>query len=614
MNVRSFLLSFSLLFFCFTSFSQKHNAELLSYNTSIEVGSSYLSVSKSLTIQINNMVGDEYAIFSIPYSNDIKIGQLKAWIEDGSGNVIRQLKKSDIIDRNEFSDDLYVDRFIKIFQMKHNSYPYRVVCEYSYTHKNYMHICDWSPVVFTDIPTAAAKLNVSIPLDIEYNKYVKDLPDYKTDTVESRVLMEFKSSCPAPVKDEIYSLPSRYIPMVTIVPLFFKNENEGSWRSWEDYGDWVYSLIYGQDVLTENEQVTVANLINGITDKQEIVRTLYHYMQDHTRYINVSIGIGALKPYPAEYVCRNKYGDCKALSNYMKALLKSAGIESYYSIIQSDEFPDDFLADFPSHQFNHIVLMVPIGKDTIWLENTSSINPYGYVGSGTQNRYALMISPGNSKLVRLPALTSPDVLERKKMVFELTKEGSAKVSIHNEYRGDDFQTLNGLETHLNDDDKDKIIRKSMLFDNYEVIDWKIIKQNRDTARISLNVDLTLNKFLSPLGSDLYFTLNSTGIPSFTNPASRKLPVFIPYPVCIIDTLVYNLPENYTLKNQFAPVNITSDFGKYELTIIPGDKTVTAIKKFELYRGDYTLARYPEFFKFIDTAYKTDKSKIVIKQL
>jgi hypothetical protein len=613
MNVRYLLLSCSVLF-CLTSFSQKYNAELLSYNTSIEVESSALTVSKSLTIQINNMVGDEYAIFSIPYSKDIKIGQLKAWIEDGSGNVIRQLKKSDIIDRNEFSDDLYVDRFIKIFQMKHNSYPYKVVCEYSYTHKNYMHICDWSPVVFNDIPTAAAKLSVSIPLDIEYNQYIKDLPDHKSDTVESRVTMEFKSSCPAPVKGEIYSLPTRNIPTVTIVPMYFKNENEGSWKSWQEYGDWVYSLIDGQDLLTETELSTVQNLVKGMTNKREVVTTLYHYLQDHTRYINVSIGIGALKPYPAEYVCRNKYGDCKALSNYMKAILKSVGIESFYSIIQADEFPDDFLSDFPSHQFNHIVLMVPIEKDTLWLENTSSINPLGYVGSGTQNRYALVIRQGNSKLIKLPELTDQNVIEKKIMVFELSKEGSAKVKIHNEYRGDDFETLNGLATHLNDDDKDRIIRKSMLFDNYEVTGWKIIKHHRDSASISLDVDLTLNKVLNPLGSDLYFTLNSTGIPSFTNPASRKLPVFIPYPIYIIDTLVYNLPESFSLKNQFAPVNITSDFGKYELTIIPGDKTVTAIKKFELYRGDYTLARYPEFFKFIDSANKADKSKIVIKQL
>lgn len=614
MNPRSLIISCFLILYCAASFCQKYNAEVLSYTTSIDVESSSLSVSRKFTIQINNMAGDDYGIFSIPYSKNVKIVKLNAWIEDASGKVIRELKKSDIIDRNEYTDDLYADQFIKIFQMKHNAYPYRVVCEYNYIHKNYMHICTWSPEVFNDIPTAKASLRVSIPVDIEYKSHLNNLSVYKSDTVESNVILEYEASCAAPVKEEIYSLHDRFIPSVTIVPMSFNNENEGSWRSWREYGDWVYSLIDGQDILTESESATVSDLIKGITDKREIVKVLYHYLQDHTRYISVMIGIGALKPYPAEYVCRNKYGDCKALSNYMKALLKSAGIESFYSVIQSDEFPEDFLADFPSHQFNHIVLMVPLGNDTIWLENTSTINPFGYIGSNTQNRYALVIKAGNSTLVKLPALSAEKVLEKKSMVFELNQTGPAKVKIHNEYRGSDFEIVNGLSSHLNDDDKDMIIRKSMLFENYDVVSWKITKKHRDTASIFLDVDLTLNKLLNQLGNDMYFTLNSTGIPPFTNPANRKLPVFIPYPVNITDTLVYVLPENYTLKSQMNPVTINSDFGKFELTIIPGEERVTAIKKFELYPGDYTLVQYPEFFRFIDSAQKADKAKIIIKQL
>ncbi len=594
--------------------AQNYDAVVLSKTATCEVEVSSVLIKESLTIQINNKAGDDYAVFAIPYSKDLKINQLKASIVDGSGKLVRELKKNEIIERNEFSNDLYTDRFLKMFQMKHTVYPYTIVCEYSYTRKNYMHICDWSPVAYKNIPTLKASLSVSIPLEMNFRTFTREIPEYKLDTLDSRVVLELESAYTDPVKAEIYSAGNRRIPMVTIVPLEFTNENKGSWKTWQEYGDWVYSLIDGQDALPESEQIAVTNLIAGLTDKREIVRKLYHYMQDHTRYINVSIGIGALKPFPAEYVCRNKYGDCKALSNYMKALLKYAGIVSYYSLIELEEIPDDFLIDFPSHQFNHIVLMVPLGNDTIWLENTSNINPMGYMGSNTQNRYSLIISPGKSRLIKVPALTRSQVLETKMMVFDLNKAGMTSVRIRNEYKGSDFEQFNSLNSQLNDNDKDRIIRQIMMFDNYEVTDWEIIKHNRDTARIDLNVNLSLNKFLNPLGNDLFFTMNPTGIPAFTNAANRTLPVFIPYPINIIDTLVYNLPVNYTIKNQQEPVSISSDYGKYEHAVMADSGKVTVIKKFELYRGDYDIEKYPEFYQFIESAKKADKSKIVIKQL
>ena len=597
-----------------SSIAQKYDAIVLSKTASYEVEVSSILIKESLTIQINNKTGDDYAVFAIPYSKDLKISQLKAWIVDGSGNIVRELKKNEIIERNEYSNDLYTDRFLKMFQMKHTSYPYKIVCEYTYTRKNYMHICDWSPVAYKNIPTLEATLRVNIPLEMNFRTYTREMPQYRLDTLESRVVLELSSAYPTPVKSEIYSIGNRQIPMVSIVPLEFTNENNGSWKTWQEYGDWVYGLIDGKDVLPESEQAIVTNLLKGVTDKREIVRRLYHYMQDHTRYINVSIGIGALKPYPAEYVCSNKYGDCKALTNYMKALLRYAGIDSFYSLIELDEFPDDFMTDFPSHQFNHIVLMVPMGNDTIWLENTSNINPMGYMGSNTQNRYSLIISPGKSRLLKVPALSGNQVLEKKMMVFDLSKTEMTRVTIHNNYGGRDFEQFNSLNSQLNDNDKDRIIRQIMMFDNYEVNNWEIIKHNRDTARIDLNVNLSLNKFLNPMGNDLYFTLNPTGIPAFTNTANRTLPAFIPYPINIVDTLVYYLPENYALKNQSEPVSIRSDYGNYEHTVTASDGKVTVIKRFELYRGDYNIDQYPEFYQFIELARKADKSKIVIKQL
>jgi hypothetical protein len=92
------------------------------------------------------------------------------------------------------------------------------------------------------------------------------------------------------------------LPYVKIVPLNFHYGIGGSTADWRSFGEWQADLIQGLGALPESEKQKITALVGDRKDKREIVKILYHYLQDNTHYINVTIDIGGFIPYPAEYV------------------------------------------------------------------------------------------------------------------------------------------------------------------------------------------------------------------------------------------------------------------------------------------------------------------------
>jgi len=572
-----------LLFISTDAVCQGFDAEVIKYTTLCEVEKDKSVQTDSVTIQINNRAGDKFSKITIPYSKTNKVSDISAWIETMDGIKVRSLKNSEISDKSAISDiSMYEDNYEKLFQLKHNTYPYKVVYTFKTTYRNFIAITYWSPILHRSVPTRTSTLHVSIPKGYEFNKFENNITQSSIDSTDSRLLLAWKASYVNLAKAEIFSQPEMHEPYVIIAPLNFDYGVKGSSKNWRSYGNWQYRLIQGLDILPDEEKKTISDLIKGVNDKKEIVKILYHYLQDHTRYIHVSIGIGGFKPYSAIYVSTNKYGDCKALSNYMKAMLSFAGIESFYTKVYASEQPRNLIKAFAGPQFNHIVLAVPLSNDTIWIENTSNINPFGYLGTFTQNREALLITEDNSRLVKIPTLKTEDILVFNKLEFDLNVSGNATVKLISSFKGSDFEKFNQLNSEYNRDEKDRIIREYMPFENYEVINWELKKFHRDTARIELISNVNLFKFLKPLGDEYYFSLYPGKIPSFSAPSNRILPVILPFPISSLDTLVYNLPVGYKMKTKVDRVSIETPYGKYEQSFNVTNVKIVVIKRFTLF--------------------------------
>ncbi|WP_372642259.1 DUF3857 domain-containing protein [Ancylomarina sp.] len=592
--------------------------EIIDFSTTIEVNKNKLIEERSYIIQINKKESDWISDIEIPYQEKDKLDILEASILDLNGQTIRKLKKKEITTRNDISRGaFYQDRWVKEFSLKWNQYPYRIKYTYRKTQNKFLFVAYWLPLVNTNVPVQKASLKVILPKN--YDVTINDSNELRHDrneTEENKIHYWESKNMPA-ILSESYSPPTQtLIPSVKIIPKHFNYGVEGSFESWVSYGQWIEQLNAGLDILTTREKIKIDKLIKGISNKREIVKILYRYLQDNTRYINVAIDIGGLKPYPATYVCENKYGDCKALTIYMKALLKHAGIDSFYTLINAGSNTVKITKKTPSQQFNHVILNVPLGKDSLWLENTASYSPYNYLGTFTQDRYGLMVNGSDTKLVKTKPLKLNDVLVQNIYTFNLDIEGKGNLHVSKKLKGEAFDTYQYVRYELDETEQKQYIEGGLPLSNCEIDTWKFHQEGREDRRLRLSIDLKVENQVRKIGDMI--VLRPLAIPYFDlgKPASRKNPVRINYPVNQNDSIIYNLPFTNQFKVEIPEnINIESKYGSYTEHFTRSNDQLILIRNFQLNKGNYSLEAYPDLFNFTEKIKKsTKKSVIILNQL
>jgi hypothetical protein len=607
-----------MIFFILTmnhAYSAEFDAEVLQYSTRCEISQDKMQRTDSIVILINNRSGEIYTSIEIKYSKDNPVNELSAWIEDRSGKIIRHLKKQEIIEASAITNiSFYEDTYVKRFVLKHNEYPYRIGYTYKTSFRQFLSIANWYPIVALDVPTRKASLTVIVPEQYPIRIHENRIAKGQIRQASGVVRHEWSATYDGLFRSEPYCPDlSTLLTRVEVVPLRFFYGTEGSMRDWKSFGNWQYRLNQGLDELPEAEKQKVSAMISGIREKREVIRTLYHYMQDNTRYINISMDIGGMKPYPAAYVSQNRYGDCKALTNYMKALLKVAGIESFYTLVYANAQPKPVIRDFPSQQFNHAVLTIPLEQDTIWLENTSNTNPFGYAGTFIQNREALLIDDQSSRLIRIPALQPLEVQQIRRFDVLLRQNISSGLSLRFTLKGHGFDRFLALSTEYNQEEQQQIARRFMLpFPDYELNSLKISHPGRDYRMINLRADLSVKSMLSNIGREYYFTVVPCEMPDFEEKKARSLPVYLAYPVFSTDTIAYHLP--FATGQVKTPENMTieSKYGKYTITYRREGDTLTVLREYCLYAGYYPPDEYPAINAFISAIKCEEKRKIIIQ--
>lgn len=161
-----------------------------------------------------------------------------------------------------------------------------------------------------------------------------------------------------------------------------------TFESWQQIGDWYKSLALDRAAVTPAIQQQEQQLTSGMTTDDARQRAIYSYVATQFRYIGLSFGIGRLQPHTADQVLADKFGDCKDKHTLFAALMKAAGYDVWPALIGTTTRLD---ASVPYPQFDHVISVVPQGKNLLWLDTTEEVAPFGMLAPTLRDKQALVM-------------------------------------------------------------------------------------------------------------------------------------------------------------------------------------------------------------------------------
>jgi hypothetical protein len=578
-----------------------------------------MRVTHRCVITILNENGDKYSGFGAWYDKFREVKDVSGALYDASGKQLRKLKNSDIKDESAVGENnLMDDSRMKSHNFYHKVYPYTVEYEVEYRYRRTAGMDTWVPQGQSNYAVEHSRLSVTVPesYNLRYRSYrYQGEPVKTTEKGDKTFVWEVKDIAALPEEPLAVPWRNRSV-MVYLSPSEFAFDSyTGKMNTWDDYGKFQLSLNAGRDVLPEKTKAAVHALTDGLKDPKEKVKALYQYMQQHTRYISIQLGIGGWQPFDATYVATKGYGDCKALSNYMYSLLKEAGIRSHYTLVKAGRGETDLIEDFTVDQFNHIILCVPMAKDTTWLECTSQDAPTGYLGDFTSNRTVLVIDETGGKLVRTPTYTMDQNLLIRRLTATINAAGDLSGKAETRYTGMQQDWYHGFIHNVSPEKQMEILKGKLNLASYDInkFHYKEYADALPVPAVEEVLDITVPSYASVSGKRLFI------VPNVLNKSNAKLSaegerqsdLQLKTADRDTDTVELTIPEGYKPEAVFPEQIHESKFGKYIAKVKVEGTKVTYIRTYERKAGVFPAKDFALLEEFYNKVYKADRSRIIL---
>lgn len=596
--------------------------------TEFEVTGSRTALNHELrVIRINNERAEEMASLLVSCDKDTELSKFTATITDQSGKVLKKFKKGDLT-RSEYSSHLASDDYYYLFDYKPTTYPITVTFDWE---KHFTGGVKSYPVFApisrydTEVQSATYRLITPSADPLRYRSLNCE-PQVQTREEKGRYIHEIQMGPLPALKRQSWGLPlDERIPLVYFAPASFDYQGTHCDLSdWQTFGQWTLQLLQGRDPLPQPLIDKLHQLTDTCQTDRSKVEVVRQYMAQTTRYVSIQLGIGGWQPMSATEVYQKGMGDCKALSNYLCAMLHALGLPADYVLISTDD--RQMLPHFPTlQQFNHVVARIPLPADTLWVECTNPHLPAGYVPQGWAGHEALVISPSGIVQTVAPTLPDAECCEVNHYQVQVDAQGNATITTHSIETGRSWEDDRSME-QLQLSDQKKSLQSSFLLPTSTITDVQIQSQG---TQLTLDWTAQSQGYAKRTGQRLFIPISPT---RYMTPRQNNDE---PHPIDMresgyvrIDSITLTLPDGYELETLPKSRSIDTPMAHYSLEVSVPDhsastthatesgntSTLLIVARMELHSGLYTSSdALPTWLQFIKDRSLAHESKVVVKK-
>jgi tetratricopeptide (TPR) repeat protein len=390
--------------------------------------------------------------------------------------------------------------------------------------------------------------------------------------------------------------------------------------------DWKYLVNWYSDLSDTKTRSSyeikeqIENLFgqNETISETEKIETIYHYITENIRYSNISFRQSRLIPQKARDVLVNKIGDCKDMAALAIAMLKEAGIDAFYVLVNTiDEGINKNI--LPSIAFNHTIVGVNTSNGILYLDLTAQHYPVGSVPRSDLDAFALAIKSGSSGPFYLTA----------SHFKESNKSRIAEIRVH-----DDNSILSHLKTirtgrqsayfrsnyrFLSEKEKKKKLTETLAqsYANVELIDFEINNIDSLSHTLEYRYKFKAPDFINQAGDlkiiKLPWTDNFEPIKALSY-ETRIFPYcYWPTADTIREDITMHLPAGYKPVQLDNELKYSCDAAEYTLSLSFKNNILSGTRVLINKMSNISPELYADFKKFYNNVVQADKNQIILKK-
>lgn len=391
-----------------------------------------------------------------------------------TGKTLKKANLKDMGDAAVYSTMSVFDaNRYKYYEVTTAKFPIEVIIRSEVFSKTNFGLPSWTPVPFYNQKVTETTYAVNYPTEMGLKFKEINLLGEKIKTEANGFTTMTWTEKGLPVQGKDFDSDNDHRLLLAPVK-FTLDQYRGEMSDWSQLAAWQHELNKGRDVLPEDFKAKVLEMVEGVDAPYEKVKILYSYLQKNFRYVSIQLGIGGWQTMTAADVIKYEYGDCKGLTNLMKAMLETAGVPANYTLVYAGTNADDIEVDFPSVQFNHVILQVPTDADPIWLECTSNLHPAGFLGNFTRDRHVLVTKEGGGFLTKTPAYDTEEwnlIQSQSKVVIDL--QGNASITSNQQLFGNFAEDMLSVKNSLDERQQRDFLNRSSAISGLIVRDYTI---------------------------------------------------------------------------------------------------------------------------------------------